>query len=643
MEVREDDGAIQARIAIVLEGFAPVLDAGDQASRPRWQREHFVVADFEVREKERRFVVAPHLDQGALQIAVHPAAEWVVRGWSRIRQCLHHEIVGDAIAGDVAALGLGVEHRALPEPFASAAQPLQQPIGTAGHVHDARNLGEAVVVDFDFQAFVRHALGQVRQAVGRTDWAEGVVVVLRRHAQLHRRERRRRMAPGVVVRVVVHHLREALDGVAGGVENMAEVAEHGVARELAGDVAVRVEVVALGALAVDGAADVFVQVPLAARVADGKHLELARAIGIDVAQAGAGGVGDQVELAVEGMGAVVAEIGVSLPRASFGDAIAEVRVGPARVLLRVHAVAGEERAVDAEAGAALVEGGSPGRVQVRRRAVDVFVQAVAGAQAEALEIRFEDVVHHPGHGVGAVDGRGAVLEDFQPVEAERRHHVGVGAVHRHEAAAHLFGLEAGGIHHAPPVQQHQRVAGADVAQVVGADVAARRVHAAADVVRLVEEVLPLLRQHVQQFLAGVDAEQLDFIRAQHGNRQQAAHVHAANVGAGDDDDLVAFEAHRDFDGRLRRRFLGAGFRRLLSRRWPSNAHARKRSRRQHPAAPRTLSFHVCLSIGRVVETLWPRTVQIAGLVVHDGERKSAAETSRLRQAVAAGRASRVES
>ena len=347
LEVREDDGAIQARIAIVLEGFAPVLDAGDQASRPRWQREHFVVADFEVREKERRFVVAPHLDQGALQVAVHPAAEWVVRGWSRIRQCLHHEIVGDAIAGHVAALGLGVEHRAFPEPVGAATQPLQQPIGTAGDVHDARNLGEAVVVDFDFQAFVRHALGQVRQAVWRTDWAEGVVVVLRRHAQLHRSERRRRMAPGVVVRVVVHHLGEALDGVAGGVENMAEVAEHGVARELAGDVAVRIEVVALGALAVDGAADVFVQVPLAARVADGKHLELARAIGIDVAQAGAGGVGDQVELAVEGMGAVVAEIGVSLPRASFGDAIAEVRVGPARVLLRIHAVAGEERAVDA--------------------------------------------------------------------------------------------------------------------------------------------------------------------------------------------------------------------------------------------------------------------------------------------------------
>ena len=116
------------------------------------------------------------------------------------------------------------------------------------------------------------------------------------------------------------------------------------------------------------------------------------------------------------------------------------------------------------------------------------------------------MVHHPGHRVCAVDGRSAVAQHFHAVDAVDGDGVGVHRVDRHEAAADDFRLVAGGVDHAASVQQHQRVAGAEVAQVEGADVAACGVHATADVLLLVEVILALLGQHFQHFVAGIDAE-----------------------------------------------------------------------------------------------------------------------------------------
>ena len=65
------------------------------------------------------------------------------------------------------------------------------------------------------------------------------------------------------------------------------------------------------------------------------------------------------------------------------------------------------------------------------------------------------------------------------------------------------------------VEQHKGVASAEIAQVEGADVAARGIDAAADVLRLIEEVLPLFGQRLEQVIAGIHAEQLDVLRIQH--------------------------------------------------------------------------------------------------------------------------------
>ena len=265
---------------------------------------------------------------------------------------------------------------------------------------------------------------------------------------------------------------------------------------LGGKVAQRVQVVAFRALAIGRAAHLLVEVPLAARVASGEYLELAAAVRQRAAQANAGRAAHHVELAVERIGAGVAKARIAGPIRRVGDEPPQVGIAPTVVFLGVDAVAGLKAAHQGEVGAAAVEGGAPGDVQIDRIGVQPVVPAVAAADAEAVVIRTEHGVDDAGNGIGAVDRRGAVFQHLHALDAVDRNGVGVDGVDGHETAAHFLRLVAGRVDHAPPVQQHQRVAGAQVAQVESAHVAARGVHAAADVFFLVEVVLPLLRQHL---------------------------------------------------------------------------------------------------------------------------------------------------
>ena len=541
----ERDRAVEARIAVVVERLATQLHAGDEANGAGGQREQVATVELEIREQEFHLVVAHHVHQGAFDVRVDAAAKRVVRRRRRVRQRLRHQVVGNPVAREVLAGGAGIQRCDLPVPrAAAAAESLQEPIHVAIVLDLPRHLGVAVVVDQKVQPFGRDIRDHVRrQAIGRTDRAERVVVVLLVERKPRNRKRVRRMPRHAGVCGIEHQLGKALGAAR---QLVIQKREQRRPPQLRREIAQRVQVVAFGALAVDGAADAAVDLPLAALVAGGKHLELAGAVGKRVAQSGAARVRHQIELAVAGVCAGVAEVVVAGPRRTVADERAQVAVGPARILLRVDALPRLHAAHDAEVGAAAVEGRTPREIEVQRLAVQALVPAVPGADAEPLVVGVEHVVHDAGDRVGAVDGRGAVLEDLHAIDAVHRNGVGVDGIHGHETAAHLFGLVAGGVHHAPTVQQHQRVAGAEIAQVEGADVAARGVHAAADVLLFVEEVLALFGQQLQQLVAGVDAEQLGVFATQHRHRQHAGDVGTANLRAGCHhhlaDDVVADES-----------------------------------------------------------------------------------------------------
>ena len=181
----------------------------------------------------------------------------------------------------------------------------------------------------------------------------------------------------------------------------------------------------------------------------------------------------------------------------------------------------------------------------------MIVGAEASAQGQPFGVALEHVVDHARHRIGPVQRRSAVLEHFEALQPVHRDGVGVHRVDRHEAAADLLGLEAGRVDQTAAVEQHQGVARAEVAQVEGAHVAACGVDAAADVLRLIEEVLPLFGQRLEQIVAGIHPEQLDVLGVHHRHRQDAADGGAANVGAGDHHFLDHFAGGR-FRCRLER-------------------------------------------------------------------------------------------
>ncbi len=160
-----------------------------------------------------------------------------------------------------------------------------------------------------------------------------------------------------------------------------------------------------------------------------------------------------------------------------------------------------------------------------RCADDVFVvlaavgEAVAAERLDPVERAARNDVHHTGDGVRAVDGRSAIRDDLDALDAERRDdgRIGGPAV----------------VHHAVPVEHHQRRVRPDAAQVhrVAVDDVAVAARLAAGVLADAEvEVLrELLDGAVERDLPGRG----DFRRTDGGDRG-ADRRGAANAAARDD-------------------------------------------------------------------------------------------------------------
>jgi hypothetical protein len=91
------------------------------------------------------------------------------------------------------------------------------------------------------------------------------------------------------------------------------------------------------------------------------------------------------------------------------------------------------------------------------------------------------------------------------------------------------------VHHATAIEQRQRIARAETAQIEPADVTARRVHATADVGDFVDEIAAVLRDEIEELLTRFDTEELDGLAADDGDRQGVGDHRAAYLRARDDD------------------------------------------------------------------------------------------------------------
>ena len=160
------------------------------------------------------------------------------------------------------------------------------------------------------------------------------------------------------------------------------------------------------------------------------------------------------------------------------------------------------------------------------------------ADIDAGIVLAQDEVDHPCNCIGAVDGRGAVFQYFDPIDGRERNGVEIDRF----AVERVVGKP-------PAVQQHQRRAAAQRAQIRGGEAG---LGLTADRLRGFDTV-DVGRYSVEQLLDRGHAAALDFITRDDLDRQCAFDVGLTNVRAGDDD---TFQCGRRSWLR-RRRLLGS--------------------------------------------------------------------------------------
>ncbi len=184
-------------------------------------------------------------------------------------------------------------------------------------------------------------------------------------------------------------------------------------------------------------------------------------IGLDAAQVVAGVEAEQGQL-VAGVAEDLVHIGIASEvgpvRVGAGlNGLDHALVGAAAVAVVVESALGcevqEARRGGAEAGVAVEPGG---------RSAAIVVAATGGRHRSAGRVGLQDDVDHPGDGVRAILGGGAVLEHLDVIDGGDRDHVQVGR----RAALEHAGQDGEVGRAVPPlaIDQHQDVVGAEAAQ-----------------------------------------------------------------------------------------------------------------------------------------------------------------------------------
>ncbi len=171
-----------------------------------------------------------------------------------------------------------------------------------------------------------------------------------------------------------------------------------------------------------------------------------------------------------------------------------------------------------------IAGRTPDQIEGTVLAIVFEGLAITHRQFGALEVLLGDDVHHAGHGVGAVDRRGAVLQHFDAFDQRDRDHVEVDRTVGAGAA----------VDHAAAIEQHERAVDAQATQVdlggavavlgpVGVGLAAGETGGG--------------RQALQQGFHRGRAGALDGLGVDDGHRTDAGNLQALDVAAGDLDGI----------------------------------------------------------------------------------------------------------
>ena len=528
--IREHDRAVLARIAVVLERLAARFEAEGRSDIAGPEGEQVGPRELEVPRGDGRVVAAvdgnrDRLDRGDLagrtvaagEVVDAAAVERVVGVRRGAGERLLEQRVGDAVFL-VLRRGHRIEQRRFPVPaFPVAAQAGED---ARGQVFDfrlawtridgaiGRRIGQRAQHEIERGARV------AGKAVGRANHAKRVVVVRRRHDDRHGAEHRGRFTVADAVGEIDATLGEQLQP---AVELVVQEDEGVVAVYAVGDRGVGVDVVAQVLIARDRVINADAVAEL--REATGQR------VGLDVELAGGVGHRRTVDQDIAYREAVENTPGRRDRRVveAGGRRIRRPVRRQARAQVGVRgevAVAGEDR-VACEIGGenghigAAIGRGDP-ELHRRRELVGVgaVLVAVGQVEGEAFEIVLEDSVDHASHGVRAVDGRGAVEQDFDPAHAHGGDRVGVDGDDRHQ----VLGLGARVVHHAAAVEQDQRVAGAQRAQVDRGGIAAGVVEAA-DGAGGVEGDIAQLRDGPEQIVARHGGDGVQLLLAHHGDRQ----------------------------------------------------------------------------------------------------------------------------
>ena len=187
----------------------------------------------------------------------------------------------------------------------------------------------------------------------------------------------------------------------------------------------------------------------------------------------------------------------------------------------------------------------PGLAEQAAHGTVIQLILVVAFQDEVVEALLGDDVHHPGDGVGAVDGGGAVLQYLDTVDGDVRDRIQVDAV---DLAARARRGKA------PPVHQDQGAARVEAAQAEGIDAGAAGHDKPAETV--IDLDAGSQGAGLQDFRGVGQPRQDRALLGDDRHRQRRAERVAADARTRDDDFLGGCRA-----GRLRRVF--GGFRLLF--------------------------------------------------------------------------------
>ena len=182
----EANGAVEARIAIIDEGFFASFETHHHAGLAARQIKEIVAGELGIEHRELGLGETRDIDERPRDVGIDATAEGVIRSGRRIVERFLHQSIADAVVRHVVVGRLVPSDRGFPVPRTDfTAEALHDTEHVAVVVDGAISFRPAVVVHQQRNARTGHTRNhRRRQTVWRAAGAERVVVVLRADDQV---------------------------------------------------------------------------------------------------------------------------------------------------------------------------------------------------------------------------------------------------------------------------------------------------------------------------------------------------------------------------------------------------------------------------------------------------------------------------